>query len=209
MLERLVKTIGGVRSVARCEAGFTLTELMVVSTLMLVVLAGIYQIFGTGQSYYQTIEGQNIAVQGASRSMVRLSKEVREALEIESSVDGYGPVEPGSYQLALRTDYDNDDEFETVAFIVDDSLRLRQYVKEPFAPSATMEILATDVRNKASGIPLFTYYDATGTALSDPTRIPSRTYSVRIEIVADRDPARSPGPMHLVTGITRRNKPSG
>lgn len=204
----------------RDERGMSLTELVVVSILMVFVMAAIYSIFGTSQSIYNTIEGQNAATGDGARAMFQLTKETREMVDIQSSFAGGYEATPGDYRLAMRSDIDNDDEFENVMFEVPDdgSHTLVRYVNEPNSATVTRKVIARDVRNRdtdssmGSGwtpVKLFTFYNYASQEITNTSAIPSKCYSVRIELVTDSKPFLAPAPLRLVTTIQRRNLPSG
>lgn len=208
------RVLGFVLRVLGDERGMTLTELLVVSVLMVFVLSAIYSIFGTSQSVYETIEGQNAATGDGARAMFQLTKETREMIDIQSSFAGGYEATPGDYRLAMRTDIDNDGEFENVMFAIpeDGTHRLIKYVNEPNSLTVVQEVIARDVRNRGGASTptrLFTFYNSASQVITDTTQIPSKSYSVRIELVTDSKPALPPAPLHLVTTIQRRNLPSG
>jgi hypothetical protein len=190
------------------ERGMTLTELIIVSFLMLFVLAAIYSIFGTSQGIYDTIEGQNAATGDASRAMFQLTKECREMIDLQSTYPGGYTGTPGPYRLSMRTDYDDDGEFENVMFFVS-SRRIYRYTNEPNSTTVRSEIIARDVRNSERGIPLFTFLNASSQVITDTAQYPSKTYSIRIEVVTDQWPTKPPAALRLVTTVYRRNSPSG
>lgn len=198
-----------VRRLLGDESGLTLAELLVVSGLMLFVLAALYNVVGAGQSYYNRVEGDSVAVGYGNVAMNDMSKQLRQALNIVTSVPGYGTVTPGSDQVAVTADYDDDDQYETLAYILNSQGRLIRLENEPNSSVYTQTELARNVTNQASGLPMLTYYDSTGTVISDVTRIPGRTYRVRIQLAVDQHPTRPPGALILNTMVYRRNNPSG
>ncbi|HYE59861.1 MAG TPA: hypothetical protein VEA18_01610, partial [Candidatus Kapabacteria bacterium] len=71
-------------------------------------------------------------------------------------------------------------------------------------------VLAKDVKNRSTGVPLFQYFDANFTGTQAALPIPVSTTlirAVRVQVDIERDANKSPVPFHIESLVHLRNIP--
>jgi type II secretory pathway pseudopilin PulG len=187
--------------------GFTLIETVIVISLTVIVGAAL---MGAVEFFYRTndyVIQENAAVQNARLGISAAMQTLREA--------SYG--DDGSYPIANAAT-------STITFYANiqggtSVQRIRYYLQgltlyrgvttavgNPPSYSGQPEVIttvATNVRNTAA-IPLYQYYDSSGTLLAAPVTL-SSIASVVTTLKIDVDPNRSPAPYTLIGSAMLRN----
>jgi type II secretory pathway component PulJ len=190
--------------------GFTLVEMLVViaiyTLLIVAITSSVAQIYKTN-SY--TFEQAN-EVEAARRS---IGIWVRDAREMTLGADGSYPVEIlQNNKMGFYSDIDRDSTVEYVEY----SLSSTTLTKKTFQPvgtppvyststADTTEILSTYVQNGLQNVPVFTYYNATGTVLASPSAMLTDMRYIVMKVIVNIDPARSPGEFMLHASAAPRN----
>lgn len=184
------------------EEGFSLVELIVVTTLTLVVLAAVYNIFISGMDNYKMIDEQNRAVRDTGKNMLLIGRYLR----MSEGLDGpLGSGDPGDNAMATRVDLDNDTKYELVTFALDESsMELRATFEEDTGSTAT-QVYAEFVRNAQEGAPIFTYYDTNGAVITSASQRASKTAAIQIRLMVDVDTEARPPAFDSSTTVTLRN----
>jgi len=188
--------------------GFTLVETIVVTALFSILtlaIAGVVHQFYRSNAY---AIAQSAEVQSASRGIKLLVRDIREATFAENG--SYPIVEAATSTLSLYSDIDRDENVEHISYVLE-GLHLFKYVTNPtgsppsYATTTPDEtILISDyVRNTEQSTSTFRYFDDSGSEVdgSNVTEIAS----VRIQVIVNVDPNKSPGLFTLRSHATLRN----
>ncbi len=201
------------------EAGYSLVELLVTMSLLLVVMGAIYGVWsGLSRTYAFTEE--DVSVQTESRAaMAEMVEFIRTARQPSTvTVAAYDAVIPeaGPFSITLWTDTDRDGShgLQLVRFrVVPDPLTSpsgTQYVlvREQgddatcsFAGAIPVRLVSSHVANDNTEHPLFTYLNALGQPTTDPTRIRQVVINLRVDV----DPNNSPAVNVLSSVVQPRN----
>lgn len=166
----------------RDDAGFTLSELLVVVGLLGIVVGGAYALF-------------NLARVGTDQSneAAWTSREIGQPLEnMERMFTQQAPplVESGTYICEMKTDQDRDNHYEYRRFEATADGQLIETRYELIdSPTPWVSVWSEHNANVASGTPMFTYYDIEGSDITSasPLHIQQYAASVVVEIVTDHD----------------------
>lgn len=148
----------------------------------------------------------------------RVLREVTDVVRrAETSSIGSYPVERADqYELIIYANIDTDTFRERVRFTLDQAeKRLKLGVTKPggnplaYDPAnENVVVLARDVINAQQGQPVFTYfkesYTGTGPALTQPVTV-TEPRVVRVQLVLERDPTKTPVPLQLESAVQMRN----
>ena len=190
--------------------GFTLVEMLMVisinTILLIVITTSIAQIY-KNNSY--TFEQAN-EIEAARRS---IGIWVRDAREMTQGADGSYPIEVlENNRMGFYSDIDRDANVEYVEY----SLSSTTLTKRTYNPTGTPPVYSTTtadttetlslyVQNSLQNVPVFTYYNATGTVLASPSAMLSDMRYVVMKVIVNIDPARSPGEFMLHVSAAPRN----
>lgn len=178
------------------DRGFSLTELTIGMTLGLVVLGIVFTILQAGTNGARLVNEDARATRDASRAMMTMSKFIREMERMETS-----PVE---YSLTYLADRDDDGALERVNYALGGDRRLRETVTEMGSGVTRTTVMAENVRNLGLGVPVFQYYSSLNTTVPVDQRR-TKTKLVRLTVITDVDPSRSPAAHRVQTDIYFRN----
>jgi prepilin-type N-terminal cleavage/methylation domain-containing protein len=168
------------------EGGFTLTELVVVLSLLSMILAVAYA------GFQVTFQGSKI-----SDRQAWTSREVAAPLEFAERTltqqFGWDSAFPGAtpYRCAYYTDADNDGKRER--YVIESTTDGRLLVtlsEEVDNPTARTTAWSTANFNRAAGIPLVRYYNSAGTEITTMSQVYSNVRQVTVTIVTEYDGQR-------------------
>lgn len=190
-------------------SGMTLVELVVligIYTLLLLAITSAIQSFYQQNSY--TIP-QAQQVNSARRGLDSLIADIREMTEAE---DGSYPVriiEP--YRIGFFSDVDRDAAVEYVEFeLIGTDLHKRIYKSAGSPPAYDFNtpdelfLISTYVQNNLENRPIFQYFDTNQIQMSS-TSPQTLVRFIRLEIIVNIDPFRSPGEFMLRSSVAPRN----
>lgn len=190
--------------------GFSVIEVLaVVFILSLVGIA--VAIFQKNIFSFNTILSGNLEVQDeARRALKMITAEVRPLSP--SSIGAYPIVETGQTSFIFYSDVDNDQLKEQVRYFLDGTILKKGIIKpsgNPLVYNSSNEIIRKVIRDVVNGAtPIFNYYDTnydgTTPSLAEPINILA-VRLVKITIIIDRDPNKSPGSITLTTQVSMRN----
>lgn len=190
------------------QSGFTLVETIMVSAVFGILSIALATIV---YQFYQTNAyaiAQSAEVQSASRGVEFLVRDVREAALAE---DGSYPIVTASTStLAVYSDVDRDDSVEYVEYRLEGTKLYKDVTSATGSPPSYATttpdetILVSDhVRNIEQTTPTFRFYNSNGTEI-DGSNV-SNIASIRVEIIVNVDPTKSPGLFTLSSHATLRN----
>lgn len=192
---------------SRNHAGFSLVETIVVTgmTALISVLLGVLLVYFYKTNAY-TLE-QSTAVASARKGTEDAMRYLREA---SYGSDGSYPIESAATSsIVFYSNMDSDPAIERVSYVLQNGMLYRIILKPTGDPPAyTGTAFATSsiagfVVNGPS-VPLFRYFDDTGTELSMPIDV-SKIASLKATFVIDVNPNRAPTSFTLSGGATLRN----
>ena len=174
----------------RDDSGFTVTELTVAAAVMVAVTLAIYAAYEFGLFDYGYLEGRANAQQDARTAVDLMSRYIRMS---EALVYGKGN------DLTLQADADDDGQWETIRFYANGTTLLMDYTD---GSVVTTKRLADNLRNGD----VFAYYDSSGTLITDPNEVPTKTKRVNVKVVLDDRPEEPLGAFTVETSVEMRNR---
>jgi len=189
--------------------GFTLVEVLVViaiNTILLLAIGLIVQSFYSNNSY---TFAQTNEVDEARRGVQAWVRDFREATTAEDGTFPVGVAE--SDRLVFYSDVAGDRAIELVEFVrVGTTLEKRIYYPIGFPPSYgttpdEVKTLSVAVRNASSSLPVFTYYDNSGSVIADTAARTSDIRYVEIKLDINVDPNKTAEGVLLESSVAPRN----
>lgn len=154
--------------------GMTLLEMLVVIAIILIIIPVLYQTILTLYSTHKRIISRAFALAVATQATQHIVRDVRGAVYGE---DGSLPmVAIATSSVTLFTDTDFDGMVERVRYTLTGT-DLQKGIIEPTASSTypvgseTVSTIARDIMNNAAQVPLFRYYSATSTEITQASAI--------------------------------------
>jgi prepilin-type N-terminal cleavage/methylation domain-containing protein len=190
--------------------GFTLTETVVVIALFTILSLAIFEAVTQIYKFYGATLEQSNEIEVARRGLTTWVRDAREMTFAATGAFPLGRVE--SHRMGFYSDIDKDLSVEYVEYVLS-TTTLYKYTYEPVGtppvystttPTRT-EILSQYVQNLPQSQLTFRYYDTNGTLIASPAAMISDIRYIRINIVVNIDPARSPGEFMLQGSATPRN----
>ncbi len=192
------------------QSGFTLVEVLVViainTLLFLVIVNSIVQIY---QSNSYT-SAQSNEIDSVRRGLTIWTRDTREMTFAANGAFPLAVVE--DYRLAFYGDIDRDNSVEYVEYKLA-TTTLYKRTSNPVGypavynvntPDSTL-ILSEYVQNLNQSQVMFTYYNNSGNLILSPTSMISDIRYIRMSIIVNIDPLRSPGEFMLQSSATPRN----
>lgn len=187
------------------SSGFTLIETIVVAALTAFVMLAIGYVL---QYFYKTnlyVLQQSQAVRSARLSVENTVANLREA---SYGADGAYPMAAAATSTVTFYAAVGTTTVEKVRYYISGDTLYRGVTAPGGNPPTyagqpeETTLVVDNIRNGTT--PMFTYYDASGNALSEPVDV-SKVASVRIEVLTDVNPLRAPD-VYTLTGVaTLRN----
>jgi len=191
------------------EAGVTLTELLIATTLTVLLMTAVFGILDSSIKGYNIQTDQAEAQTAAQTAFMRVERELRQAekplLWVSST--------PGTYDIiAFKADLNDDGTSEAVMYEYIHSfksLRRRVNTTGDYDFSASIvEPVADNVVN-GEGQPVFAYYGSDLATPLDPNSGTSNVINnariIRLRLLIDKDSQKPPAAIDLVTDIKLRN----
>lgn len=176
----------------KTEKGFTLVELLWVTSFIFIVLMAAFFIAETGFNVSRNTTGW-LQAQSEARLVQRLiTRYLRQAKSLDAA-------KVTDYNLGFYAEADGDEtspEYFEVRF---------ENTNLIFSRDGSQQIVSTIARNAVDNRPMFTYYDRQGKVITDISRRPSDTRSIQITVVTDLNPDSDPPPYVLTTQVKLRN----
>jgi len=189
--------------------GFTLTEVIMVifitSLLMLVITNSIVSIYQTNAYALAQASEVDTARRGVQAW-------IKDARELDFGANGAYPIviaEP--HRFGFYADIDPDAITEYLVYELASTTFYRRVYKASGFPAAydlaTPQIFTMSefVQNELNGIHTFTYYNNAGVEITNPTAQLTDIRYIRMNMIVNIDPLRSPGEFMLQGSAAPRN----
>lgn len=197
----------------KIRTGFTLIELLIVIALIGIIILAVTKFELDTIAFNENLNGSLTAEQEAENALKTMTKEIK---SMQPSVQGaYSLVSASSTAISFYFDANEDGIPDQITYYLSTSssvMLMRQDISATGSPliytpsTAVYSQLAHYVVN-ASSTPLFTFYDSnypsTTTPLSSPINV-QQVRLVKVNIVIDTDPKKSPNPMTYTTQVSIR-----
>lgn len=171
------------RRAVRDEAGFSISELVIVCGLMGFVIAGAFALSYATTEGTRNSEARGVSARETGKPLELAEKYVMQSLAIESA-------DPYRLQYRLDRDISTSDTSERhVLEVTADghmeltSTQLDAALNPVGAPKTS--VLVSHSVNVANGEPLFRFYDADGVEITEMGYVPSKARAVQIGIVVE------------------------
>ncbi len=192
------------------QKGFTLLE-MVISLAIFSLVLGLVSLFARNIFYYGSIFSGGLSAYDESKKILQpIASEIRSTSQ--SSLGSYALEATEDNNFIFFADINNDGLRERVRYFLSGSTLRKGVIVPSGAPlvySSSSEILSDVVHNlRNNGTPIFNYYNASyngnTAALTQPINILD-VRLIKITLIIDTDPNRSPTPVTVTTQISLRN----
>lgn len=151
--------------IIRSDTGFTLAEMLVVIVLLGVILAAAYMLMGTATGIANQIEAQTVAAEEGRVVLDQLSRELRQAYEINENEGAFLVAQPR--EVVFYTDVERDGRPDKVRYrVVEDKIYRSQSSATTDMPPYTFTAFTADapvqgVLESTWGESVFTFYTNT------------------------------------------------
>lgn len=190
--------------------GFTLVETLIVIALFTMLLLAIMNAVTQIYKYNSVTLEQANEIEVARRGLLTW---VRDAREMTSGADGaFALARAESHRMGFYSDIDKDFSVEYVEYRLSTTTLYKDTyeatgnppVYSTTTPTRT-EILSQYVQNLSQGQTTFRYYNDAGALIASSSAMISDIRYLRINLIVNIDPARSPGEFMLQGSATPRN----
>lgn len=172
------------RTLAR-DDGFSLSELIVVSALLGVIMSAAYLSYTVAANGSRTADRESMTAREIAVPLLETERLLIQQHNIlTGSLEGR-VINPGPYLVAFNTDRDHDSHIESN--IVEATADGRLVISRSETSEHGLEpvVWSTENHNVAAGVPLLTFYDGTGAVITDNNAIASGARAVKITIVTE------------------------
>jgi prepilin-type N-terminal cleavage/methylation domain-containing protein len=190
--------------------GFSLVEAIVVIALFTVLLMAItYSVAQIYKLNSATLEQAN-EIEFARRGLFTW---IRDAREMTLGANGAFPlVRAENHRVGFYSDIDKDQSVEYVEYVLA-TTTIRKFTYEATGTPAVyatttparVDILSEYIQNIPQGQTTFRYYNDAGTLIANPQAQISDIRYIRMNVIVNIDPARSPGEFMLQGSAVPRN----
>lgn len=174
----------------RSQKGFSLTELLVASVILSMVVIAAMNVYTNGQNAYNYLQGRVDNIQAARLGIDYLSRETRAALQINAATDN---------SLTFTGDYDGNGTSNNMAYTYNSSNKTLIRTLD-----GVTKVISNGVINTVSQ-PVFVYYDQDDIQITNPSNyIQARMIKIYLYVDANTNdkPSRA---ILLTTKIEFRN----
>ncbi|HEY4502500.1 MAG TPA: prepilin-type N-terminal cleavage/methylation domain-containing protein [Candidatus Paceibacterota bacterium] len=190
------------------KKGFTLIEMILVVGISSLVLG---TIVSSVLYFYRTnahaVE-QVYAIEGARKGIEYLVRDLREATYAD---DGSYPfIAISDSEVFFYSDVDRDDSVERIRYRLVSGVLEKGVTKAHGNPATYSDVdelfsvISTSVRNEENNVPIFSYFDAGGTAIADFNNVTDVVF-ISVNLIININPARLPEDFTLRSSATIRN----
>gem|GEM_PF-2399387 len=125
-------TTRAITSRLRDDQGFTLTEMLVVTLLMTMVIGLMFLVFTAVNSWSNKVEARGVAAREARITVDRMARDMRQATEISSGEGAF--LTARDRECEFYADIDHDNIPELVSYRVEDNRRINRTVRRSLTP---------------------------------------------------------------------------
>jgi hypothetical protein len=197
--------------ISKLVSGFSFVEIIIAVAITALVFNVVSKFAVDVFSLNSVISG-NLNTQLDARHVVKVMvAELRKTSP--SSLGSYPLVLAGSTAVTFYSDIDNDGLKDRVRYFIDGKL-LKKGVVMPTGSPLSYDDGSEKISTLMSGVvssstqPIFQYYSSsyygTGVALSQPVNV-SNVRLIKITVMIDIDPNRSPIPFAVISSVAMRN----
>lgn len=192
----------------RFQCGFTFVEVMVAMSIFILLMFAAAEFFTGGLKANVFGYEQDEAVRNARLAANNIAKELREA---SPSVAGdYMLDTVASNTIVFFADINNNNYADRIRYFVDGSDLKRGFTSPTGTPPSAYDLTQEQVTTVANylnnqAIPVFTYYDASSTPITNPTASTGRVRMVHILMKVNVTPERAPADYYYETDVQIRN----
>jgi type II secretory pathway pseudopilin PulG len=190
--------------------GFSIIEVLIVIFILSLVGIAVAAFQRDVFSLNTIISNSLVAQDETRRALKMVTAEIRPLSP--SSVGAYPVVEADPTSFIFYSDIYNDQLKERVRYFLDGTILKKGVIKPsgtPLTYNPANEIIIEVIHDIANGTtPIFNYYDTNYDGTTSPLTQPIDMLAVRlikITIVIDKNPNKSPGPITLTTQVSMRN----
>lgn len=190
------------------QSGFTLIEAITTLAIFMIIsvaVVGSVVMLYRGNRYAME---QSIAVESARRGVEQMVRDIREASY--SDAGAYPIVAIGSTTMAFYSDLDRDNDVELIRFYLEGTSFKKRITNPTGSPAVYNEaegaesVLSDNVRNAEQGIPIFEYYNSSGTKLTSYGNVTPAVF-VKVSLVVNVNPKTLPNEYVLRSSAAIRN----
>lgn len=193
----------------RDDAGFTLTELLVVTLLMGMVLGLVYVVMGAVSSTADSLEARTVATEENRQMMDQVTRELRQAQEIVEGEGVFLRAQPR--QCAFYADVDHDGVPELIEYRVQGQTLYRSEARSQtavppytFGQPGAETVVAESMSSGFTGN-VFTYYDNEDPAGEVASGHPEDVSAVKLRLVTGKTVNRKTAFVDLSTWVKIRS----
>jgi type II secretory pathway pseudopilin PulG len=193
----------------RSNRGFTLVEVIVVSSLTVLLVGAV----SFAIMYFYRVNAfaieQAMAINDARKGVESLIEDIREAAY--SDEGSYPLIAAGTSTFEFYSDVSGDTGVEKIRYYMDgEMLKKGVTFSTGTPPTYTAQpeveyIVADNVRNVALGDDIFVYYDSTGAVVADTAADLIEITYVEMSVIVNINPERLPNDYTLYSSATMRN----
>jgi prepilin-type N-terminal cleavage/methylation domain-containing protein len=194
--------------ILRAQKGFTLVEVVIVTSIFTVVMVAMFQSIETFYAFNAYSIAQAQQVDHARRGMEILIRDIREMTFADDGTFPLAVMEP--HRIGFYSDVDRDNSVEYIEYtLATTTLEKRIYgaVGNPPVYASTSEsvhILSKYVQNLNQGTSTFLYFKQSGAQATASTTVTDILY-IKSQIIVNIDPVRDPGQFMLKSSAALRN----
>ena len=191
----------------KMNKGATFLEVIIYTATFSIILIGVAN---AALAVYKTrifVFDQEGASSASRQSLNKMIKDIREASFADN---GAYPVElMEDYQMVFYSDIDNDLKVEKVRYFLDGDVLKRGVVESSGTPAVysgveEIETISNYIQNIYFSVPMFNYFDKSGTAIDDLSKVLDLGY-VELKLISDINTQRTPEYYEFSSTATLRN----
>lgn len=189
--------------------GFTLIETIVYIAIFAVMMLTISNVIVSFYRINAYTIAQSYQIDAARRGIENMVQDLREMTYAD---DGSYPLRTtGPYEIGFYSDIDRDNSVEYITYSLSSNTLYKRIYNATGTPlhysTGTPDqilTLSTYVQNADQSVPIFQYYDTTGTQKSGSSTIADIRY-IGVKLIVNIDPVRDPGEFVLRSSASLRN----